>query len=206
MPRSKLEAYVSALEAFEQRDCAFLWLLGDKLLAILTVAIAVNANEISFSSYVALDDGSAAAFAPVETELLSTPTEPQRPKRVLCNRCHSLTYSGKVVSQKNPASDLAAHLGHLKITPGVVVFIVDLFDFAGTFYDGLLDIIGDNSTVIVAANKVDILPSEYQASLDYLRGWMRRQLQPHKIRDLHSVHLVSATSGAGVRQLFSVSE
>lgn len=93
------------------------------------------------------------------------------------------------------------NLVRLKTKPSVIVYLVDVFDFHGTFLSGLRDIIGDRSPVILAVNKVDLLPKDYKP--DRVERWVRHESTSLGLDTIQAVHLVSSRSGTGVKALLA---
>lgn len=93
------------------------------------------------------------------------------------------------------------NLARLKTKPCVIIYLVDVFDFHGTFISGLRDIIGDRSPVILAVNKVDLLPKDYK--VDRVERWVRQESASLGLETIQAVHLVSSRSGAGVKSLLA---
>jgi 30S ribosome assembly GTPase len=93
------------------------------------------------------------------------------------------------------------NLLRLRTKPSVIIYLVDVFDFHGTFLSGLRDIIGDRSPVILAVNKVDLLPKDYKP--ERVERWVRHESAAFGLDELQSVHLVSSTRGTGVKVLLA---
>ena len=86
--------------------------------------------------------------------------------------------------------------------PAVIIALVDLFDFGGSVLRELDGIAGDNP-VILAANKVDLLPSNM--GKQRAENWVRRELEYMGVKSLANiggaVRLISCKTGAGVRDM-----
>lgn len=76
------------------------------------------------------------------------------------------------------------------------VMIVDVLDFEGSFIPLLAE--AARGKLLVAANKVDLLPSK--TPVEEVVGWIEDRLARHGIGH-HGVYTVSARSGFGVRVL-----
>ena len=86
-----------------------------------------------------------------------------RPPRVLrqeerglapvCQRCHSLRHHGIVTPLKVPYEEVKEHLKLIADQSCLVVKIVDIFDFSGSFINDFRGITGNNPVVLVG-NKV----------------------------------------------------
>jgi 30S ribosome assembly GTPase len=116
------------------------------------------------------------------------PVEPRKTKRA----------GGKNVL--TPAT-FRQNLQRLRTKPSVIVYLVDVFDFHGTFLSGLRDIIGDRSPVFLAVNKVDLLPKDYKP--ERVEKWVRHEAAALGMEEVQAVHLVSSTRGTGVKMLLA---
>lgn len=118
-----------------------------------------------------------------------------------CQRCHHLTHYGArrgavdVVDPDELYDSLERRLGGN--ASAVVVMVYDLFDFHGSHLPRLHRLVGRNPLIMVA-NKVDLLPEG--AGLARVRSWLKGQAREMGL-DPHSVHLVSAKTGYGVKGL-----
>ena len=81
----------------------------------------------------------------------------------------------------------------------LVIAVVDLFDFDGSFTPDLAAIVGPSNPLIVVANKVDLLPR--RANAEDVRRWVRRACARHGVTRIASTHLVSCKSGVGLDKL-----
>lgn len=129
-------------------------------------------------------------------------------KKMICKRCHGLQNFGKVEESLRPGwtsepllsqDQFRNLLRPIRENPAVIIALVDLFDFSGSVLPELDNIAGENP-VIVAANKVDLLPSKMGPVR--AENWVRRELEYHGIRSLANiggaVRLVSCKTGFGV--------
>jgi len=77
----------------------------------------------------------------------------ERGRRAVCQRCHSLRYHGIVTPLKVPYEELKEYLRMISTQSCLVVKIVDIFDFSGSFIQNFRNIAGNNPIVLVG-NKV----------------------------------------------------
>ncbi|CAM9940117.1 unnamed protein product, partial [Discosporangium mesarthrocarpum] len=130
-------------------------------------------------------------------------------KIVVCQRCYKLRHYGSVSEALRPGfsdSDLLTPqrfqdlLGGLRGRKCLVVYLVDLFDFHGSFLYNLPRIIGDNP-VMVGGNKMDLLPRDL--SKDRVRQWVRDKCRENGLRNMETkdVHLISCVTGYGIAAL-----
>ena len=134
-------------------------------------------------------------------------------KRVICKRCHGLQNFGKVEASLRPGwsqeplmsqEKFRDLLRPLREKPAVLIALVDLFDFAGSVLPELDAIAGDNP-VLLAANKVDLLPPKM--GHHRAENWVRRELEYMGIQSIANiggaVRLVSCKTGFGISGLMA---
>ena len=132
-------------------------------------------------------------------------------KKVICKRCHGLQNFGKVDESLRPGWSNEPAISQQKFRellrpisqkPAVIVALVDLFDFTGSVLRELDGIAGDNP-VILAANKVDLLPN--QMGRHRVENWVRRELEYIGVKSLANVggavRLISCKTGTGVFEM-----
>lgn len=121
-----------------------------------------------------------------------------RPERVLCERCWNLRNKSKAVSVSMPAEyfkEVVAPIKQLKTRP-LIIKMVDLFDFHGSFIPSFRKYIGNNRVLIVAS-KYDLLPKGVHP--ERIRSWVSTECRKFGI-DPVGVALISH-NGFGVREL-----
>ena len=122
----------------------------------------------------------------------------ERPERVLCERCWSLRHKSKAVSVSVSAEyfkEVVQPIKQLKTRP-LILKMVDLFDFHGSFIPSFRKYIGNNRVLIVAS-KYDLLPKGVHP--ERIRSWVSTECRKFGI-DPVGVALISHT-GYGVREL-----
>ena len=101
----------------------------------------------------------------------------------ICQRCFRLQQYGTVEESLRPgwsSNELLTPerfetlLGAIKDTPSVVLCLVDIFDLKGSILANLKQIVGHNP-VVIAANKVDLLPKD--ASIMRLTSWIHAEVK-----------------------------
>ena len=128
---------------------------------------------------------------------LATKTE------TICQRCHGLRYQNRLPVEALRVGTQAQHeelqpehfrelLRGLARRRCLVIAVVDLFDFDGSFTPDLAAIVGPSNPLIVVANKVDLLPR--RANPEDVRRWVRRACARHGVTRIASTHLVSCKS------------
>ncbi|KAH9312666.1 hypothetical protein KI387_027701 [Taxus chinensis] len=125
-------------------------------------------------------------------------------RSVLCGRCrllshgHMLTavgghggYSGG--KQFISAEQLREKLSHLRLEKALIVKLVDIVDFNGSFLTRVRDLVGANP-IIMVATKVDLLPKG--TDLNLVGDWLVEATMRKKL-NVHSIHLTSSKSLSG---------
>ncbi|KAI0561655.1 50S ribosome-binding GTPase [Gracilaria domingensis] len=139
------------------------------------------------------------------------------PKRVVCQRCYRLTHYGAIepalrvppsvaAKSENFSSELSPekfrrNLEALKKINSVIIYLVDIFDFHGTFITALRDIVGTKNPILLAVNKVDLLPADMKPSR--VETWIKQECAELGLSDITRVHLISSTKGQNVRILLA---
>jgi ribosome biogenesis GTPase A len=124
---------------------------------------------------------------------------------IRCMRCYQLEHQGTTkgnvlsVSDENFRLLLKQRLRHSG-KHVVIIKMVDLFDFDGSFVESFNAVAGRDHTILLAINKLDLFPSPFSPQLNRLREWIKRRANDHGLK-VHSYHPISAKSGAGVRAL-----
>ena len=134
------------------------------------------------------------------------------PDTVVCARCYSPRNYGKVKNEAAeilmPSFDFGRVVGDRlsKVGPGgaVVLLLVDLIDFDGSFPVDAVDVISpyvanESVDVLLVGTKVDLLPT--QCTRARVTSFVRRRAKDLGLKRASGVHLVSAHSGMGVNIL-----
>ncbi|WP_181350590.1 ribosome biogenesis GTPase YqeH [Thalassobacillus sp. CUG 92003] len=119
---------------------------------------------------------------------------------VICKRCFRLKHYNEV--QDIPYQDDAflTMLHQIGDRDALVVNIVDIFDFNGSFLPGLSRLTGHNPVLLVG-NKMDILPKA--VNHNRVKQWLRQEAKEQGLL-VKDVELVSAEKGHGMEQLMGV--
>lgn len=80
---------------------------------------------------------------------------------------------------------------------GIVVNVVDVFDFEGSFINAIKRIVG-NKKIILAANKLDLLPK--QINQRRVKDWLKKTARKYGL-EADDVVLISADKGWGIEEL-----
>jgi hypothetical protein len=126
-----------------------------------------------------------------------------------CLRCFQLANYGYTRGQVSSvrAEDFRLLLRSRFLERGgrsnVILKVVDLFDFHGSFIKDFASIAGGRNPVILVANKVDLLPRGFGENR--LRAWIKAEADKYGLH-FHSIHLVSALTGHNVFKLLRAAQ
>ncbi len=115
---------------------------------------------------------------------------------VICQRCFRLKHYNEVQDVSLTDDDFLNMLNQLSVKKALIVKVVDLFDFDGSWLDGMHRFTGGNPVLLVG-NKIDLLPKSVKRNK--VINWMRRQAKEYGLKPV-DVMLMSAESGEGVME------
>ncbi|KAL6321513.1 hypothetical protein AAG906_019693 [Vitis piasezkii] len=126
-------------------------------------------------------------------------------RTVLCGRCRLLSHGQMITAvgghggysggkQFISAEELREKLSHLRHEKALIVKLVDIVDFNGSFLARVRDLAGANPIILVVT-KVDLLPKE--TDLNCVGDWVVEATMKKKLNVL-SVHLTSSKSLVGI--------
>lgn len=121
---------------------------------------------------------------------------------VICQRCYRLTHYNEVQDVSLTDDDFLKILNKLGEKKALIVKIVDIFDFNGSWLPGLHRFVGDNPVLLVG-NKVDLLPKSLKQNR--LINWMKKSAKELGLKAV-DVSLISAEKGNGVAELARLME
>ncbi len=166
-----------------------------------------------------------------DTKVIEVKLGSEDDKIPVCQRCYKLSHYGviadslrvKPVVEGGPAVTLPfqtetgpvtsrgrsvlsaarfrACLEGLRKKTAVIVYLVDIFDFHGTFLTSLQDIVGTRNPLLLAVNKVDLLPPDFKASR--VEQWVRSECSSLGLHQISGVHMVSSRRGTGVADVIA---
>ncbi|CAK8993708.1 unnamed protein product [Durusdinium trenchii] len=129
-------------------------------------------------------------------------------RKLLCSRCLQLEQGNLVPVVKEtmaegevgfggqvvPAEVLAQQLATIRRRQCLVVYVVDVLDFNGSFIRRIREVVGRNPVIIVGT-KIDLLPPK--TNMELVNRWLLHLLRKKKLRVLE-VQLVSNETGKGI--------
>ncbi|RSL31550.1 ribosome biogenesis GTPase YqeH [Salibacterium salarium] len=134
-----------------------------------------------------------------QTQAGYTPTSALEREVVICQRCFRLNHYNEVQDVPLENTDFTNKLHELGKRNALIVKIVDVFDFEGSWIPGFQRYIGNNN-VLLLVNKIDLLPQSLNENK--LKDWVRREAKEQglKVRD---VLLISAEKKRSVEEAAS---
>ena len=120
-------------------------------------------------------------------------------KDVICRRCFRLKNYNEVQDVGMDSEDFLNLLNGLSDRSGIIVNVVDIFDFEGSFINALKRIVG-NKKIILVANKLDLLPK--QINHRRVKEWLKRSAKKYGL-EAEEVVLISAEKGWGIEDLLT---
>ncbi|GMA52117.1 GTP-binding protein [Alicyclobacillus contaminans] len=117
----------------------------------------------------------------------------------VCRRCFRIRHYGEFSRIVIPYDQYRREVSAIAAHPGLVLYVVDVFDLPGSVIPDLAGLIG-GSRVIAVVNKVDLLPREVR--VEALASWIRRELRKSGV-ELADVVFVSGSTGFGMDRLLA---
>lgn len=127
------------------------------------------------------------------------PASSLKKELVVCQRCFRLKNYNEVQDVSLTDDDFLRILNTLGETDSLIVKIVDIFDFNGSWLPGLHRFVGQNPVLLIG-NKVDLLPKSVKKNK--LINWMKHEAKELGLRPIN-VLLVSAAKGASMDEAMS---
>ena len=111
--------------------------------------------------------------------------------KLYCKRCFRLNNYNELPKILATNKEYEAVVDDLLTKNGLIVLIVDLFDFTGTFIPKILDKLR-NKNVILVANKLDLLPKSVK--IEHIVDWLSYMVNRMFFR-ADAIHVVSSKKG-----------
>lgn len=115
---------------------------------------------------------------------------------IVCQRCFKLKHYNEVQDVNLTDEDFLKILNGIGKSNALIVKIVDIFDFNGSWLPGMHRFAGNNKILLVG-NKVDLLPKAVKANK--LINWMKHEAKELGLRP-EEVFLVSAAKGLNIKE------
>jgi 30S ribosome assembly GTPase len=130
-------------------------------------------------------------------ELGYAPASSQEKEVIICQRCFRLKHYNEVQDVHLTDDDFLKILNEIGKSDALIVMIVDIFDFNGSWLPGMHRFVGNNKILLVG-NKVDLLPKSVKHTK--LIHWMKQEAKELGLRP-EEVFLVSAAKGQFIKEI-----
>ncbi|QDP40676.1 ribosome biogenesis GTPase YqeH [Radiobacillus deserti] len=118
---------------------------------------------------------------------------------VICKRCFRLKHYNEIHDVSYTDDDFLEMISQIRNAEGLILNIVDIFDFSGSIIPSLKRLTGHNPILLIG-NKVDLLPKS--TNLHKLKMWMKRSANELGL-EVENVFLISSIKGSGMDRLIS---
>ncbi|WP_163537826.1 ribosome biogenesis GTPase YqeH [Gracilibacillus sp. YIM 98692] len=115
----------------------------------------------------------------------------------ICKRCFRLKHYNEVQDVEYTDDDYLRMIQTISETDSLVVKIVDIFDFDGSFLSSLQRLTGNNPILLIG-NKADLLPNSTKKNK--LIHWMKKTASDYGLK-VQDAFLVSASKGYGFKEV-----
>ncbi|MBN8236706.1 ribosome biogenesis GTPase YqeH [Halobacillus kuroshimensis] len=116
---------------------------------------------------------------------------------IICKRCFRLKHYNEVQDVPYQDDDFLEMLNQINGTKSLVIQLIDIFDFNGSFIPGLKRLTGNNPVLLVG-NKMDVLPKS--VNHNKVKHWLKRSARENGL-EVEDVFLISAEKNQGVEEL-----
>jgi ribosome biogenesis GTPase YqeH len=116
---------------------------------------------------------------------------------VICQRCFRLTHYNEIQDVSLTDDDFRTILTNIGKTKALIVKIVDVFDFNGSWLPGIHRYVGNNPVLLVG-NKADLLPKSINPNK--VINWLKYEAKQLGLKAVDA-ELISAEKGYGVKSL-----
>lgn len=116
---------------------------------------------------------------------------------LVCKRCFRLKNYNEVSDVELGAEDFYKLIKTLSKKDDLIVKVVDIFDFSGSWIEDVIDIVGNNKDIVLVANKLDLLPKSVKQNK--IKQWLFKMLKAKGIK-VKDVLLISAIKNHGIEE------
>lgn len=119
---------------------------------------------------------------------------------LLCQRCFRLRHYNEVQSVEVSDNDFKKIVEEIKkVKSGLIVYVLDLFDFNGSRIENLHELVGQKD-IFVIANKRDLMPKSLKDHK--IKDWLSAQLKKDGITPV-DIEIISAEHPQNIDQVIS---
>ncbi|WP_071395841.1 ribosome biogenesis GTPase YqeH [Bacillus tuaregi] len=130
-------------------------------------------------------------------EIGYTPASALQKEQIICQRCFRLKHYNEIEDVSLTDDDFLRILNEIGKRDALIVKIVDIFDFNGSWLPGLHRFTGKNKVLLIG-NKVDLIPKAVKPNK--LTNWMRQEAKELGLKPI-DVFLVSAAKGLYMKEV-----
>ena len=123
-------------------------------------------------------------------------------EEIVCQRCFRLKHYNEPQDVKLTDDDFLKILHEIGREDALIVKIVDIFDFNGSWLPGIHRFAGKNPVLLVG-NKVDLLPRSVKS--EKVLRWMRHEAEQLGLKPL-DVFVISAEKGFFMKEMIAAIE
>jgi ribosome biogenesis GTPase YqeH len=123
-------------------------------------------------------------------------------RQILCQRCFRIRHYSDVITTSVTNDDYLGVIEKIKGEDALIVKVVDIFDYSGSFVPAIKRLTG-NEDVILVGNKMDLLPKNVKP--EKILNWLKQMLASEGFSVLDSL-LVSAKYGHQLDELMELIE
>ena len=91
-----------------------------------------------------------------------------------CQRCYIIQEYNVALKVNVSPEDYPKTIEHIKDKEALVLLVVDLLDFPGSVWPGILSLLGTNKRVIIVGNKLDLIVPDGQKYVKRITNIIRR--------------------------------
>ncbi|MBP3038943.1 ribosome biogenesis GTPase YqeH [Bacillaceae bacterium Marseille-Q3522] len=117
-------------------------------------------------------------------------------EEIICRRCFRLKHYHEIENVSLTDDDFLQILSEIANEDALIVKIVDIFDFNGSWLPGIHRFVGKNNILLIG-NKIDLLPKSVKRNK--LIQWMRHEVKLLGLK-AENVYLISAEKGLFIRE------
>ena len=121
-------------------------------------------------------------------------------KELLCKRCFRLRNYNEITDVNIDDDEFLKLLDSISAEKGLIVNVIDIFDYEGSVIPGLQRFVGDKN-ILVVGNKLDLLPRS--VNQNRLLNWIQQKSKENGIKSVDQI-MVSAEKGTNVDKLMKM--
>ncbi|EDV20812.1 uncharacterized protein TRIADDRAFT_60700 [Trichoplax adhaerens] len=122
---------------------------------------------------------------------------------IICQRCFCLNHYNQALNMNAPEDDWRNHIQKIPKDKCIVMLVVDIFDFPGSIFPNLLDIIGYKVPILLIANKMDVLLEDGPGHIERIQTMVWEGCKNAGLTEgnLVDICLVSARKNQGIKEV-----